>query len=427
MIFDPFSPRFASRLARWAGALVLGCSACGPLAMADEPPSKPGPTASPSTASTPRSGLSLESAWPDHPEWAAMLVDILGGSQLGPGEGWFKKAVSQTRSSWDATRATLDKDGDGSISRGEFPGPDADFARLDRDRDGALTAPDFDFSAHALSPSPGAQLFYQADCDGNGKVTRDEYDKVFQALDKGGFGFLSQEDLRGAFGPRPSRPRGTVAAVEPDGPSKWTLVKGLFRQEIGSLQAGPKLDDPAPDFCLKTADGEQEVALSKLTGAKPVVLVFGNFTCGPFRGQAGNVEKLFRRYGDRANFVMVYVREAHPTDGWSMESNDRVGVALRQPRSYGERVEVARTCGKTLQFGFPMLVDSIDDAVGARYSGMPARLYLIDRDGKVAYKSGRGPFGFKPSELEQSLILLLDQSKSDDSSKKSRNPDESRQ
>ena len=38
---------------------------------------------------------------------------------------------------------------------------------------------------------------------------------------------------------------------------------------------------------------------------------------------------------------------------------------------------------------------------------MPSRLYLIDRDGKVAYKSGRGPFGFKPAELEQSLVLLL--------------------
>jgi hypothetical protein len=54
-----------------------------------------------------------------------------------------------------------------------------------------------------------------------------------------------------------------------------------------------------------------------------------------------------------------------------------------------------------------MLVDSIDDAVGARYSGMPSRLYLIDRQGKVAYKSGRGPFGFKPAELEHSLVLLL--------------------
>jgi hypothetical protein len=106
---------------------------------------------------------------------------------------------------------------------------------------------------------------------------------------------------------------------------------------------------------------------------------------------------------------MVYVREAHPTDGWSMESNDRVGVSLAQPRTYDERAAVARTCGRRLGLGFPMLVDTIDDAVGARYSGMPSRLYLIDQDGKVAYKSGRGPFGFKPAELEHSLVLLLQQ------------------
>jgi hypothetical protein len=54
-----------------------------------------------------------------------------------------------------------------------------------------------------------------------------------------------------------------------------------------------------------------------------------------------------------------------------------------------------------------MLVDTIDDAAGARYSGMPGRLYVIDRDGKVAYKSGRGPYLFKPAEMEQSLVMLL--------------------
>jgi hypothetical protein len=53
------------------------------------------------------------------------------------------------------------------------------------------------------------------------------------------------------------------------------------------------------------------------------------------------------------------------------------------------------------------LVDGIDDPVGGTYSGMPSRLYLIDTAGKVAYKSGRGPFGFKPSELEHSLLLML--------------------
>ena len=54
-----------------------------------------------------------------------------------------------------------------------------------------------------------------------------------------------------------------------------------------------------------------------------------------------------------------------------------------------------------------MLVDSIDDLAGNRYSGMPGRLYVIDREGKVGFKSGRGPYLFKPAELEHSLILLL--------------------
>ena len=55
----------------------------------------------------------------------------------------------------------------------------------------------------------------------------------------------------------------------------------------------------------------------------------------------------------------------------------------------------------------PLLVDEQDDRVGHAYSGMPDRLYLIDREGCVAYKSGRGPFGFLPGELEQALIMLL--------------------
>jgi alkyl hydroperoxide reductase subunit AhpC len=382
-----------ARLAACLAALVL---LAAPLALADDPPSKP--KLKPIEV--------LERTWPDHPEWVAMLVDILGGSQLGPGEGWFKKAVAQTRFTWDAARSKYDRDGDGSISRSEFAGKDSDFARLDRDRDALLTDADFDFSAHALAPSPGMVFFYPADADGNGKVTREEFQTLFDALDVGHAGFLAQDDLRRPFIPQ-AKPK--VPSLRPSGPSKATLVKGLFRQEIGSLQPGPKVNDAAPDFTLKTVDGQKAITLSKRIGPKPVVLVFGNFTCGPFRSQAGNVEKLFRRYKDRATFLMVYVREAHPTDGWSMESNDRVGVTERQPTTDDERVQIARKCSKSLNLGFPMLVDTVADTVGARYSGMPGRLYLIDPEGKVAYKSGRGPFGFKPAELEQSLVLLLRQ------------------
>ena len=375
-------------------ALALAFVAPAIRARGDDP--KPAPEQPVSTL--------LDEAWPDRPEWLDMYTDILKGSQLGPKDGWFRRAVAQVRFDWSATKERYDRDHDGKIVRGEFPGSDADFARLDRDRDRALTEADFDFAAHALAPSTGGSLFYRADADGNGKVTREELDALFKQADSGGVGYLSLSDLQEAFRPPPP---GASAARDRSGPTKETLVRGLFRQEIGSLQAGPTLGEKAPDFTLKTIDGKQELTLSKLVGPKPVVLVFGNFTCGPFRAQGGNVEKLYRLYKDRATFVMVYVREAHPTDGWQMESNDHVGVSIAQPRTYDERVSVAQSCGAKLGLGFPMLVDTIDDAVGARYSGMPSRLYLIDAEGKVAYKSGRGPFGFKPAQLEQSLILLL--------------------
>jgi alkylhydroperoxidase family enzyme len=106
-------------------------------------------------------------------------------------------------------------------------------------------------------------------------------------------------------------------------------------------------------------------------------------------------------------FLAVYVREAHPVEGWRMASNDRVGVTFSQPRSQAERTSVAARCCTTLEITMPLLVDTMDDRVNHTYSGMPDRLYVIGRDGRVAYKGGRGPFGFKPGEMEQSLVMLL--------------------
>jgi hypothetical protein len=397
-------------LSCWKRAALFAIASAGVLLVAaDEPKQAPGrPPATADKGEAEEVAEALRDAWPDHPEWVDMLAAILDDEPMGPRYGWFRTAVAQTRFDWESTRKRFDRDGNGRISRQEFPGGDTDFARLDRDHDQALSAADFNFSGSSLAPSPGAMVFSRVDRDGNGKLTHDELERFFRATDSGAQGFLSLSDMQEVFD-QPLRSAGSTG--RPSGstgmPSKATLVRGLFRQEIGSLQPGPRLDESAPDFTLKTNDGKADVTLSRLIGPKPLVLVFGSFTCGPFRSQAGNMEKLYRRYKDRANFVMVYVREAHPTDGWRMESNDHFGVATLQPKTYRERVEVAQKCGRLLDLGFPMLVDTIDDAAGARYSGMPGRLYLIDRDGKIAFKSGRGPYLFKPAELEHSLVMLL--------------------
>ena len=108
-----------------------------------------------------------------------------------------------------------------------------------------------------------------------------------------------------------------------------------------------------------------------------------------------------------AEFLMVYVREAHPSDGWKMEQNERFGVSVKQPTTLGERTKVAGQFCTKLKPAMPVLVDEIEDLAGNMYSGMPGRMYVIDSKGKVAYKSGRGPFGFRAGELEQALLMTL--------------------
>lgn len=106
-------------------------------------------------------------------------------------------------------------------------------------------------------------------------------------------------------------------------------------------------------------------------------------------------------------FFSVYIREAHPTDGWRMESNDRFGIAIPQPKSGGERNQIASRCNSAIGFSMPLLVDGIDNKVEKAYSAFPDRLYLIDKEGKVAFKGGRGPFGYQPTMLEQTLVMML--------------------
>lgn len=346
--------------------------------------------------------------YPDHPEWLAMYADILQGSRLGPTDGWFRKAVAQSRYGWQPLKERYDRDGDGKISSSEFNGSSEDFRTLDRDHDGGITENDLSWSEHALAATPGSMLYMEADIDSDGRVTKQEFDELFARMDQEGRGFVSQDELRALLSPPPAPPpSANTQRPRSSGPSKATLVRGLFQQEIGSMKPGPAVGEAAPDFTLRSVDRATEYTLSTLVGDRPVVLVFGNITCGPFRGAAGNVQKVYERYKDRANFLMVYVREAHPADGWHMTFNDLFDVKLPQPKSYDERVGVAQTCQRKIGFDMPFLVDTIDDRVGGTYSGMPSRLYVIDRAGKVAYKSGRGPFGFKPAEMEQALIWTL--------------------
>jgi type I thyroxine 5'-deiodinase len=105
-------------------------------------------------------------------------------------------------------------------------------------------------------------------------------------------------------------------------------------------------------------------------------------------------------------FYAVYIVEAHPTDIWQMKSNLKDNVLFANPKTDEERAFVAGACVRKLGIKFPAVIDGIDNRTEVAYTGWPDRLYLIDRDGKVVFKSKPGPFGFKPDQLEAAIKKL---------------------
>ncbi len=86
-----------------------------------------------------------------------------------------------------------------------------------------------------------------------------------------------------------------------------------------------------------------------------------------------------------------------------MKQNEQDAVLFAQPQSMTERVEVGKACMIKLALEPPAIIDEMDDAVAKAYAAIPERLYLIGKDGNVAYKGGMGPMFFRPLEWEQAI------------------------
>ena len=122
-----------------------------------------------------------------------------------------------------------------------------------------------------------------------------------------------------------------------------------------------------------------------------------------------SLRDLYTKYPDRVQFLMIYIREAHPMDGWWLGGgisgllfrSKRYNAAtnINDPKTIEERRVVAGRCVETLRYGIITYVDEMDDTVSKTYAAMPTRLYLVGLDGRVVYAGGLGPFGFKPAEL----------------------------
>lgn len=137
------------------------------------------------------------------------------------------------------------------------------------------------------------------------------------------------------------------------------------------LFPGPKSGEVAPDFTVRDFDGN-EVKLSDFRG-KWVVLETGSITCSMYVKNIPGIRKLMADYPD-IEFLLVYIREAHP------------GSRLKPPRNDKEKTLYAQSMKSIYDDPRRVLVDSLEGDMHKAYGGLPNVVYIINPEGKVTYR-----------------------------------------
>lgn len=153
---------------------------------------------------------------------------------------------------------------------------------------------------------------------------------------------------------------------------KETLMKHAARHAFGS---GPEPGDKAPDFEARTLDGDK-IQLSDFRGDKNVVLTFGSATCPFTAASIGGLNDIYEDFEDEdVEFFFIYVREAHP--GESRPAHD----------SRDAKVEAAESFRDEEEIDIPIIVDDLNGKIHRKYGTLPNPTYLIDKEGRVAFRS----------------------------------------
>ena len=116
------------------------------------------------------------------------------------------------------------------------------------------------------------------------------------------------------------------------------------------------------------------------------------------------MKELHASYGERVQFLVVYITEAHALDGASPKGGADGSPIVEEPTTLEERRAIARRCDIAIGLApMTILIDDMKNTAGTAYAGHPDRLYLVDQAGRVSYAGDRGPRGFDPDEFEDAI------------------------
>ena len=152
------------------------------------------------------------------------------------------------------------------------------------------------------------------------------------------------------------------------------FTTGLLLRDLkfGREAAGP--GDSIPSFELVTTD-DNHLDNRTVFGGKPVLFIFGSMTCPMTESAAPSVQELYEKFGERVDFIMLYVREAHPGEHYS------------QAETMEKKLSHARALKEFYDIQWTVAADNIDGDLHRALDPKPNSAFLISSEGTILFRS----------------------------------------
>jgi len=106
------------------------------------------------------------------------------------------------------------------------------------------------------------------------------------------------------------------------------------------------------------------------------------------------------QFSDKFDFVIVYISEAHPLEGWVVNIPDQPRV--NQPKTMEARFDNAAVLAELIDFPVKMYVDTLANQANNAFGAIPERLAVV-ADGRVQFIGGPGPWEYSIDKLVKHL------------------------
>uniref|UniRef100_A0A803ST90 Iodothyronine deiodinase n=2 Tax=Anolis carolinensis TaxID=28377 RepID=A0A803ST90_ANOCA len=115
----------------------------------------------------------------------------------------------------------------------------------------------------------------------------------------------------------------------------------------------------------------------------------------------GEFKKLIEDFSFAADFLVIYIEEAHASDGWAFKNN----IVIKSHRTLHDRMQAAEILLKQYPL-CSVVMDTMENLSSSTYAALPERLYVL-QGGNIVYKGGVGPWNYNPQEVREVLEKLL--------------------